>query len=137
VVLERVRARSKAHPELLALRKCLAEHPFGTVKRGWDQGYFLMRGKPKVMTEACLSFLAYNMRRILTIFDMGEAIRRMQGRLGALCVRVSAFCDSASPPPGRKHPFLLRNVLQSLFMASTLICSSRTFQRHRKPLWQS
>jgi len=136
-VLERVRVRSKTHPEIMAKRKCLAEHPFGTVKRGWDQGYFLLRGQPKVMTEACLSFLAYNMRRVLTIFDVPEIIRRMKDKLGALCARVSALCASASLPPSLKHPFPLRTVLQSLFMPSPRICASLTPQKHRRTLFQS
>ena len=31
-------------PELFARRKELSEHPYGTMKRGVDQGYFLLKG---------------------------------------------------------------------------------------------
>lgn len=109
-VLERVRTRSRAHPEILAQRKCIAEHPFGTIKRAWDQGYFLLRGKPQVLTEACLSFLAYNIRRVLNLLGIPEAIRRIQALMQG---------------PGRlgKVVGLLQNVgetLYSRFLAPTL-----------------
>jgi hypothetical protein len=32
-------------------RKALVEHPFGTIKRWTEQGYFLMRGMKKVGAE--------------------------------------------------------------------------------------
>ncbi|TKA90782.1 transposase [Halopseudomonas bauzanensis] len=48
---EAVRQRVMAHPERLAQRNELVEHPFGTLKRraGWD--HFLVRGLEKVRGE--------------------------------------------------------------------------------------
>jgi transposase len=43
-LLEQMEQRVRARPEIMKQRKELVEHPFGTMKRGWDQGYFLMRG---------------------------------------------------------------------------------------------
>jgi len=37
--------RIKPDKALIAQRKCIAEHPFGTIKRGMDTGYCLMNGK--------------------------------------------------------------------------------------------
>src|SRR5579864_263221 len=45
----------------------LVEHPFGTLKRPWNQGYFLLRSLAKVRAEMSLSILAYNLRRVLNI----------------------------------------------------------------------
>lgn len=90
-ILERVRARSRAHREKLALRKCLVEHPFGTIKRGWDQGYFLLRGKPKVLTESLLNFLAYNIKRVLGIFGVPEAILKIQDVIRRAGASLTAF----------------------------------------------
>jgi transposase len=42
-LLEAMEQRLKADPELGKLRMKLAEHPFGTMKRAMDQGYFLTR----------------------------------------------------------------------------------------------
>jgi transposase len=55
-------------------RMCLSEHPFGTVK--WYHGahYFLCRGKEKVSGEMGLSFLAYNIRRAITLVGVPKLI---------------------------------------------------------------
>lgn len=48
-------------------RKCLSEHPFGTIKRSLGQYYFLLRGFAKVNAEMSLFCLSYNMRRAITM----------------------------------------------------------------------
>jgi hypothetical protein len=69
-LLEQMEQRVRARPEIMKQRKELVEHPFGTMKRGWDQSYFLMRGLAKVRAEFSLTVLAYNLRRVLTLVDM-------------------------------------------------------------------
>jgi Transposase DDE domain len=69
--------RIAENPEKVEQRKCLAEHPFGTIKRAMNQGYFLMRGLTKVGTEMSLTILAYNLKRainILGVRTMVEAV---------------------------------------------------------------
>lgn len=68
--LERMAARMTADPEKFKLRKMLAEHPYGTLKRAWNHGYFLMRGLSKVDAESALSALTYNLRRVLNILGV-------------------------------------------------------------------
>ena len=48
-------------------RKCLSEHPFGTMKRALGQYYFLLKGKLKVTAEMGLFCLSYNLRRAITL----------------------------------------------------------------------
>jgi transposase len=55
-------------------RKCLSEHPFGTVKRALDSSYLLLKGKEKVTGELSLTFLAYNIRRAINIAGIGKLI---------------------------------------------------------------
>ncbi len=55
---------------LFAQRKALAEHPFGTMKRGMDQGYVLLKGLRKVRGEFSLTVLAYNLKRVLNIMGV-------------------------------------------------------------------
>jgi transposase len=43
-LLEDMARRLRRDPTLFAQRKALAEHPYGTMKRGMDQGYFLLKG---------------------------------------------------------------------------------------------
>jgi len=44
-------------------RMCLSEHPFGTIKRSMNAGYFLLRGLVKVDGEFALAALGYNLQR--------------------------------------------------------------------------
>ncbi len=70
-VLDEMRERMLREPEKLALRKKLVEHPFGTMKRAFNQGYLLLRGLGKVSGEVGFTVLAYNMRRVLNILGPG------------------------------------------------------------------
>jgi transposase len=65
--------------EKLRQRMCLSEHPFGTVK--WYHGahYLLCRGKEKVTGEIGLSFLAYNIRRAITLVGVPTLIAAARG----------------------------------------------------------
>jgi transposase len=69
-LLEEMEQRVRSRPEVMKRRKELVEHPFGTMKRWWDHGYFLMRGLEKVRTEFSLTVLAYNLRRVLNLIEM-------------------------------------------------------------------
>jgi transposase len=65
-------------PRKLKDRKCLSEHPFGTIK--WYHGahYLLCRGKEKVTAELGLSFLAYNMKRAINLIGTKKLIEAIQ-----------------------------------------------------------
>lgn len=76
-VLERMQQRLESHPEMMLKRKAIVEHPFGTLKRWMDQGYFLRRGKQKVSTEMSLSILAYNIKRVLNILGVKTMIEAL------------------------------------------------------------
>jgi transposase len=77
-VMEAMAKRVRGHPEKLGLRKKLVEHPFGTIKRVMDQGYFLTRTKAKVRAEMSLTVLAYNMKRVMNIVG----VQKMTEALG-------------------------------------------------------
>jgi hypothetical protein len=73
-VLERMAERLKTYPEKMRLRSQLVEHPFGTMKRGMNQGYFLLRGLKKVAAEMSLTVLCYNLKRALSIMGVGKLL---------------------------------------------------------------
>lgn len=73
-VLERMAGRLKTHPGKMRLRSQLVEHPFGTTKRGMNQGYFLMRGLRKVAAEMSLTVLCYKLKRVLNIVRVGDLL---------------------------------------------------------------
>jgi transposase len=68
-IIDRLRARLKSGdgPEKLNRRKEIVEHPFGTMKRAFNQGYLLLKGLRKVNGEVGSTMLAYNMRRAINI----------------------------------------------------------------------
>lgn len=66
-LMEQMAERMKAHPEKFKLRKQLAEHPFGTIKRTFGYDHFLLKGLAKVRTEWSLITLAYNFKRVLNL----------------------------------------------------------------------
>jgi transposase len=73
-ILEAMEQRLKANPELGTRRKAIVEHPFGTMKRGMDQGYFLLRGLAKVRAEFSLTVLAYNLKRVINIVGVPRMV---------------------------------------------------------------
>lgn len=76
-ILEAMARRIADHPEKVELRKCLAEHPFGTIKRAMNQGYFLMRGLSRVAAETSLTILAYNLKRVMNILGVRTMMETM------------------------------------------------------------
>ena len=62
-ILDRADKKYAENKELYKSRQQIVEHVFGTVKRTMDGGYFLLRTKKKVKTEAALLFLGYNIKR--------------------------------------------------------------------------
>ena len=62
--------RLKERPELMQQRKSTVEHPYGTIKRWWDGGYFLLKGLRKVRGEFSLMTLAYNLRRVINLLGV-------------------------------------------------------------------
>jgi hypothetical protein len=80
-LLEEMEQRVRSRSEVMKQRKEWVEHSFGTMKRGWDHGYFLMRGLEKVRTEFSLTILAYNLRRVLNLIQMPRLLAAL-GRVG-------------------------------------------------------
>ena len=72
-VIDRLRARIESSDgrAKLCRRRELVEHPFGTMKRAFNQGYLLLKGLRKVKGEVGFTMLAYNMRRVINIFGVG------------------------------------------------------------------
>ena len=81
-VMVEMSERLRLNPDVMDKRKTLVEHPFGTLKRALGGGYLLLRGLRKVVGEAGLLMLAYNIRRALNILGpatLSAAFGRLQG----------------------------------------------------------
>jgi transposase len=66
-LMEAMAARMRAQPHKFKLRKTLAEHPFGTIKRWFGYTHFLLKGLGKVQCEWSLTTLVYNLKRVLNL----------------------------------------------------------------------
>ena len=75
--MEEMAVRVKENEEKLRLRAGLAEHPWGTMKRPLDLGYFLLRGKEKVGMEMSMMGLIYNMKRAFNIVGVAKLIEAL------------------------------------------------------------
>lgn len=73
-VVERAAERVAARPDLVAARKQIVEHVFGTL-RNWGHDVFLLRGLAKVRAEFTLSAMVYNLRRVLNLVSMEQLLQ--------------------------------------------------------------
>ena len=80
-VMDELRKRMKSVKDrrLMAMRKEIVEHPFGTMKRAFNQGYFLLKGLRKVRGEICFTALAFNMRRAINIKGVSALTKAIGG----------------------------------------------------------
>lgn len=78
--LDTIDIKTESDKDKYRLRQMIVEHPFGTIKRCWDAYYFLTRRKRSVSTEISLSFLAYNLKRVINILGADELLKRLQER---------------------------------------------------------
>lgn len=56
-------------------RMCLSEHPFGTIKRAMNAGYYLLRGKRKVDGETALMCLGYNFQIAMNLLGFEKLMQ--------------------------------------------------------------
>jgi transposase len=78
--LEALERRVTDRPDARTLRHQLSEHPFGSMKRWMDQGYFLLRGLVKVRGEFSLTVLAYNFRRVINLVGMPRLLEVLRAK---------------------------------------------------------
>lgn len=76
-LLEAMARRLRENRALYAKRKELSEHPYGTIKRAMDQGYFLLKGLVKVRGEFSLTVLAYNIKRAINIVGVPRLLEAL------------------------------------------------------------
>lgn len=74
-LMEAMAARMKREPWKFKLRKQLAEHPFGTIKRNFGYTHFLLKGLAKVRTEWSLITLVYNLKRVLNLVSFPKLMQ--------------------------------------------------------------
>ena len=73
-MLEEVRDYTITNNSIYKLRRCIVEHPFGTVKRTLGYSYFLRREIDNVNAESASMFIAYNLKRLLNMYSVRDLI---------------------------------------------------------------
>jgi len=58
-------------------RRETVQHPYGTIKSWMGYTHFQMRASERVRTEMSLHVLAYNMKRVISIFGVLPLIAAM------------------------------------------------------------
>jgi hypothetical protein len=77
-VVDAMQVRLEHDPGKMKVRRQTVEHPFGTLKYWMGATHFLTKTLPRVSTEMSLHVLAYNLKRMMSIFGIAgllEAIR--------------------------------------------------------------
>jgi len=76
--LDAMEARLDHAPDIMKVRRCTVEHPFGTIKSWMGATHFQMRTLKRVSAEMSLHVLAYNMKRVIHIMGTKQLIAAMQ-----------------------------------------------------------
>ena len=75
-ILDTVRQDTLNNNDIYKQRRCIVEHPFGTIKRTFGYSFFLRRQIDNVDAEASSMFIAYNIKRLLSMFSTQELIKK-------------------------------------------------------------
>jgi hypothetical protein len=84
---EENRKNMEEDPKLYRRRQAIVEHPFGTIKRQWGFDHILSKkGKKRASADVGFIFIAYNLKRILSLMGK-KGLREVYGQL-VLCLSV-------------------------------------------------
>lgn len=72
-----VRFKFRPDREKMGQRKCISEHPFGTIKRAMGAAYFLLRSMRKASGEFALMAAGYNLLRAENMFTFAELMEKV------------------------------------------------------------
>lgn len=75
-ILEAVHQDTLKNNDIYKKRRSIVEHPFGTIKRTLGYSFFLRRQIDNVDAEASSMFIAYNFKRLLSMFSTQELIKK-------------------------------------------------------------
>ncbi|MGV8981606.1 transposase [Clostridium sp.] len=73
-IVEVVNKRTKENKAKYSQRQEIIEHVFGTLKRGMNFNYLLLRGFKNVICEVSIVFFSYNLKRAINILGIGNLL---------------------------------------------------------------
>ena len=90
-LVKKVKIILRPDKDKIRSRKCVVEHPFGTIKRWLDGSYTLLIGKEKVGADLALLFLSYNMKRAINMIGVQALVEGMREVMGKVMEGYSCF----------------------------------------------
>jgi len=106
-IVEENAFRVQNNPEYYRKRQQITEHMFGTLKRQRGFTFTLMRGKEKVLGEAGLMFIGYNLSRCISVIGAEKLIRALRECCLPVILKVLRLVSSYFKPFSEKWIFLL------------------------------
>lgn len=103
--LDKVDVRTLENMDKYLKRQMIVEHPFGTIKRSMNAGYFLTRRLESVSGEADLIFLAYNMKRVINILGVKEIVKRIEARTASIYNKLFKYLFLSTEKVNFKNNF--------------------------------
>jgi len=103
---DEVDRRLAENQALYKRRQQMVEHPFGTIKRTMNGGYFLLRTRRKVRVEVALLFLGYNLKRAVKVLGFEGIMARLDA-ISSSCQSISAYILSKAKQKPREMGLLL------------------------------
>ena len=73
-IVDIVNKRTKENKAKYSKRQEIIEHVFGTLKRGMNFDYLLLRGFEKVIGEVSIAFFSYNLKRTINILGVEKLL---------------------------------------------------------------
>jgi len=93
-VLEKMQARLEQNPDAMRIRRCIVEHPYGTIKAWMRATHFLTKGLEHVKAEMSLHVLAYNIKRLMAILGIADMMKAIRAFILLRCLKTAmqAIC---------------------------------------------
>ncbi len=85
--IESNKKRVDENPEYYKLRQQITEHQFGTLKRQWGFTFTLMKGKENVLSEVNLMMMVYNLRRLMSLFEINALKTRLKSLISVVLAK--------------------------------------------------
>ena len=77
-MVETLQVRLDKKPEVMRIRRQTVEHPFGTIKHWMGSQHFKTKTLKRVSTEMSLHVLAYNLKRVISLFGVEGLMLKIQ-----------------------------------------------------------
>lgn len=76
-LIEAMYVRMDETPDMMRMRRCTVEHPFGTIKAWMGATHFQMRSMKNARTEMALHVLAYNIKRLINMIGVRPLLKAL------------------------------------------------------------